>query len=153
MADIANIDSTRTAVVHLTTPETELGSVFVPVIAEVMAAVGAQGLQPAGPMFARYFRMEGGMYELEIGVPVGRPVQKAGRVEPGELPGGRIARTVHAGAYEELREAWKDFGEWIHAEGHRPRGPFWERYLVGPTSNRDPKSWRTELVIPIEERS
>jgi effector-binding domain-containing protein len=150
MPDIATIDSTGTAVVHLTTPEAELGGVFAPVIAEVMDAVAAQGLQPTGPLFARYFKMEGGMFELEIGVPVGRTVQKAGRVEPGELPRGRVARTIHAGAYDGLRQAWKDFGEWVHAEGYRPRGAFWERYLAGPTSNRDPNSWRTELVIPIE---
>jgi len=47
-----------TAVVRFTIPRAEIAQVMGPASAEVMAAVKAQGLGPAGPMFSRHVRMD-----------------------------------------------------------------------------------------------
>jgi effector-binding domain-containing protein len=138
-----------TAVIPVTAPRTEIGEVMGPGIAELRAALGAQGLSPAGPWFARYLRMVSDTLDFEIGVPVSSPVAPVGRVRPGQLPAARVARTVHHGAYDGLHAAWAEFGSWVAAKGLQPGPGFWESYLAGPESNPDPAAWRTELNMPL----
>lgn len=78
-------------------------------------------------------------------MPVTAPVAAAGRVKAGQLPATRVARTIYHGAYEGLPAAWAEFGAWIAAEGRTAGPDLWECYVVGPESNPDPATWRTEL--------
>ena len=138
------------AVIRLTIPRSEIQQVMGPAIGEVMAAVAAQGVAPAGPMFSHHFRMDPATFDFELGVPVAAPVTASGRVQPGELPAARVARTVYHGGYEGLGGAWGEFRRWLTAEGHTPTADLWERYLAGPESGPDPATWRTELNRPLE---
>ena len=148
--EITEAGPRRTAVIHLTIPREEIATVMGPGIGELMSGLAAQGIKPAGPWFARYLNIDARNFELEIGVPVDREVAPSGRIQPGEIPGGRIARTIYRGPYEGLHSAWSDFGEWVKSNGHAPRKGLLETYLVGPETTQDPAQWRTELVQPLE---
>jgi effector-binding domain-containing protein len=137
------------AVLPLTIPSAEIGAVMGPAITEVMATIAAQGIAPAGPWFVRYLKMDGGTFELEVGVPVTSPVAAAGRVRPGQLPAARVARTTYRGPYEGLHSAWGEFGAWVKAHGLTPAPGLWECYVFGPESSPDPATWRTELNQPL----
>jgi effector-binding domain-containing protein len=137
------------AVIRVTIPRQEIREVMGPGITEVMAAVVAQGIGPAGPVFSHHLRMDPGTFDLEIGVPVSAPVTAIGRVKPGELPAALVARTVYRGDYEGLGPAWGEFDAWIKTSGHTPAPDLWECYLAGPESNPDPATWRTELNRPL----
>jgi effector-binding domain-containing protein len=115
-----------------------------------MAAVAAQGLVPAGPVFSHHLRMDPAVFDFEIGVPVAEPATPAGRVQPGELPATTVAQTVYHGSYERLGAAWEEFGTWIVANGHSPGEDLWECYVSGPESSPDPAHWRTELIRPVK---
>lgn len=141
----------HTAVIRLTVPREQIGDVMGPGISEVLAAVAAHGMAPAGPWFSRHFQAEDEMSDFEIGVPVEAPVTALGRVRPGSLPGGRVARTIHRGGYESLVETWDALDAWIAASGHVPEQNLWERYLVGPESSLDPAAWCTELNQPLAD--
>ena len=108
-----------TAVIHLTIPREEIRKVMGPGIGELMAALAAQGIAPAGPIFSHHLRMDPGTFDFEIGVPVTAPVVAAGRMK-GQLPATRVARTVYRGGYEGLGAAWGELNAWIAAKGHRP---------------------------------
>ncbi len=138
-----------TAVIRLTIPRAEIRNVMGPAISEVMAAVAAQGISPAGPVFSYHFRIDPDTFDFEVGVPVAKPVSPAGRVKPGELPAKKVARTVYHGGYEGLGAAWGEFGAWIAANGHKPGPDLWECYVAGPESSPDPANWRTELNRPL----
>jgi effector-binding domain-containing protein len=148
---ILQVPARRTAVIRLTIPRAEIRTVMGPGLGEVRAAVAAQGVPVAGPWFTHHFRMDPGIFDFEIGVPVGGPVKAEGRMEPGELPGARLAQTVYTGPYEGLGAAWGEFDAWIRAEGYTPGPGLWECYLTGPESGPDPTSWRTELNRPVVE--
>jgi effector-binding domain-containing protein len=83
-----------------------------------MAAVAAQGIAPAGPVFSHHFKMDPEIFDFEVGVPVPKAVSPAGRVSPGELPSRTVARTVYHGPYEGLGAAWGEFDAWIAGSGH-----------------------------------
>jgi len=138
-----------TAIIHLTIPRGEIRNVMGPGISELMAAIAAQGIAPAGPWFTHHLRMDPDIFDFEISVPVTRPVVATGRVKPGQLPGTKVARTVYHGPYEGLGGAWGEFDAWIAANGHTPASDLWECYVAGPESNPDPATWRTELNRPL----
>jgi effector-binding domain-containing protein len=138
-----------TAVIRFTIPRHEIRNVMGPAIGEVMAAVAAQGLAPAGPVFSHHLKMDPNIFDFEVGVAVSRPVTPAGRVKPGTLPAAGVARTIYHGAYEGLGAAWEEFDAWIAANGHTPAPNLWECYVAGPESSPDPAAWRTELNRPL----
>ena len=90
------------------------------------------------------------MWDFELGVEIASPVKAAGRVEPGQLPAARVARTVYHGPYDGLPDAWGDFVTWMKANGHEQAEDLWEVYVVGPQSSPDPAQWRTELNRPLK---
>lgn len=137
------------AVIHFTIPREEIRNVMGPGIGELMAAVAAQGIAPAGPVFSHHFRMDPKTFDFEVGLPVTGPVSPAGRVKPGQLPAATVARTVYHGSYEGLGPAWQEFDAWIAAEGHTPSPDLWECYVAGPESSPNPADWRTELNRPL----
>ena len=137
------------AVLHLTIPRSEIRKVMGPGYREVLDAVKAQGMTPAGPWFTHHLRMDPDTFDFEIGIPVSRPIAPAGRVKPGQLPAARVARTLYHGPYERLGEAWGEFSAWIETAGHKPAPDLWEIYTTGPEANADPSTWRTELNRPL----
>ena len=140
-----------TAVIRLTIPQEEIRNVMGPGIGELKAAVAAQGITPAGPWFTHHLKMYPNTYDFEIGLPVPTPVVAAGRMQAGQLPAAKLARTVYHGDYEGLGDGWGEFIAWIEANGHTAAPDLWEIYEVGPESNPDPAAWRTELNRPLTD--
>jgi effector-binding domain-containing protein len=149
---IAQTAAQHTAVIRLTVPRAEIQHVMGPGYREVMAAVAAQGIAPAGPWLTHHLRMDPDTFDFEICVPVATPISAAGRVQPGQLPAATVARTVYRGRYEGLSVAWGEFMAWIAAQGHTPAPDLWEIYVAGPESSPDPANWRTELNRPITRK-
>jgi effector-binding domain-containing protein len=139
----------QAAVIHLTVPRSEIQQVMGPAIHEVIAAAREQGIGPLGPVFAHHLRMSADTFDFEVGVPVSAPPEESGRVKAGSLRGGRVARSVFQGNYDQLHAAWGQFGEWVRGQNLRAAPDLWEVYAKGPESDPDPASWRTELNQPL----
>jgi effector-binding domain-containing protein len=120
-----------------------------PAIGEVFAALAAQGIRAAGPVFSHHHRMQPETFDFEVGVPVETEVTPNGRVKPGELPGATVARALYRGPYEGLGPAWGELQAWIAAEGHKPAANLWESYASGPETSPDPATWLTVLNWPL----
>jgi effector-binding domain-containing protein len=152
MIDTPHIVQTQaqaSATIHLTVPRDQIQSVMGPAMQEVMQTVAAQGAQPAGPLFSYHRHIPTDTFDFEVGVPVARPVDPAGRVQPSELPATRIARTIYRGPYEGLGDAWCEFMDWMKSQQLKPAADLWECYLAGPESSDNPADWRTELNRPL----
>src|SRR6266851_5280959 len=103
MIDTPQITQTAgllTAFVHLTVPREDVRKVMGPGLDEVKAAIAAQGIATTGPWFTHHLRMEPGIFDFEICVPVTAPIEPVGRVEAGQWPVTTVARTVFHGDYE-----------------------------------------------------
>ena len=104
-----------------------LGAAF----GETIQAITAQQHAPAGPPFARY-RMRGTGFDVEAGFPSTGPVTPAGRVEPGELPGGTAAEVLYRGDYAGVGAAYEAAEKWLAENQYAPSGDPWEAYLDEP---------------------
>lgn len=59
-----------------------------------------------------------------------------------EIPGGRVASTVHSGPIDTISLSWWPLLAWVHERGLEPSGPVRELYLDDHT---------THLTVPIQE--
>ena len=131
-------------------------------LAEIAALMGAAfgemfgylcqaGAQPAGPPCSIFYDPEFREDDLdvEICLPVDRPLPPQGRVQMGELPGGTVAYTLHVGPYDAVGLAYQAVTTWIQEHGHETAGPPRETYLNGPDEVKDPSEYRTEIIWPI----
>lgn len=146
---ITQTSAQSAAIIRLTIPREEMPNVMGPAIGELMATIAAQGLAPVGPLFSHHLAMPSDVFDFEVGVPVAAPVEPVGRVQPGQLPAVKVARTVYHGGYEGLGPAWGEFMGWIAENGHTPAPNLWECYVAGPESSPNPADWRTELNRPL----
>lgn len=137
------------AVIRFTIPHAEMMTAFAPGITELMGAVAAQGIAPAGAVFAHHHRITKDSFDFDLGVPVARPVTASGRMTPAVWPAQRAARTIYHGGYEGLPGAWGEFTAWMKGQGVTQAEDLWESYTAGPQTSQDPKEWRTELVRPL----
>jgi effector-binding domain-containing protein len=146
---IVQTKAIQTAAIHITVPRNQIQTVMMPGLREVHEALKAQGIEPAGPWLTHHLKMDPGVFDFEIMVPVTRPVTATGRVRPGELPATTVARTVYHGGYEGLGGAWPKLDAWIAEQGRTGAPSLWEVYLTDPSANPDPSTWRTELNRPL----
>lgn len=117
---------------------------------EILGLIGAAGIQPAGPPFSIYHDPEftEDDVDVEVGFPVGRAVESAGRLVGRILPGGPVATALHVGPYDEWgRRTGPSLA------GSRSTATSWparraEAYVVG-VGMAEPAAYRTEIVFPI----
>ena len=102
-----------------------------------------------GPAFALYHGTPGAVADLEVGFPTTGNVEAEGDVVAGALPGGRVARLVHEGSFDQLGSSWQRLADWIAAQGLHPGTELWEVYVTEPSPDMDPADLRTELNWPV----
>lgn len=147
--EIVNTDAVRVARIPLTIPRAEIREVMGRGITELMSAVAAQGVGPAGAWLTHHHRMDPGVFDFDICVPVSAEVLPVGRVLPGELPAARVARTIYQGPYEGLGDAWGALMAWVQEQGLSAGPDLWEVYEAGPETGSDPATWQTVLHRPL----
>lgn len=139
------------AVIHLTVPRSALAQLMGPAIAEVIAAVTAQGATPTGPCFSYHLHRPTETFDFEVGFPVDRPIAPAGRVHMSALPAARVVRADYHGAYEGLGQAWGQLCDWMERAGLVAQDRLWESYAKGPESTADTGQWCTQLYRPLHD--
>jgi effector-binding domain-containing protein len=127
----------------------DLASFFDTSFSTIAGVIAAQRVTVTGPAFALYHDHPSTITDVEVGFTTNRAIEPASSVCAGSLPGGRVARAVHAGSYDDLTTAWEQLATWMSEHGHGFGMPFWEVYLTEPTANMNPADLRTELNHPI----
>ena len=141
--ELVDLQEQRTAVVRGHVTFEGIPDFLSAAFGEVGQALAGQGLRSAGPPFAQYAVRSDG-FDVEAGFPTSAAVEPSGGVTPGELPGGRAARTLHRGPYSEVPAAYDALATWATDDGYRPSGAPWESYLDAP----DVPEPRTMVYLP-----
>jgi AraC family transcriptional regulator len=129
----------------------DVAATLAQVLGSVFMYAQQKGFALAGHPLTRYLEWGPGVWTIEAGMPVTAHVTTPpdGNVLAEMLPGGLVATTTHAGAYDKLSEAHAAVQQWIEAEGLTPAGAPWEVYTTDPADYPDPKDWKTEVFWPI----
>ncbi len=140
-----------TAVARATLPVTQLGPWLSRTYGAIAGLLAAGRAAPAGPPFARFHMLGGGLFEVEAGFPVSSPIEPRGDVQPSKLPGGQFAVTVHVGPYDQMEPAYQALASWVADHGGKLAGDAWEVFFSDPATEPDPATWRTEIVQPYRQ--
>lgn len=137
------LEQQRTAVVRGRVRVGEIPAFLGGAFDEIVRALAAQGLTPAGPPFGRYTPAGDG-FDVEAGFPTDHEVRAQGRIVAATLPGGPAAQVLHKGDYAAVAAAYEAASQWAAAHGYVVAGPPWESYLDGP----DVAEPRTVVCLP-----
>jgi effector-binding domain-containing protein len=149
---VVTVEPVTTAVIRRVVAMDRIGEFFDSAFRSIAATATGQDAAIAGPAFALYHSMPTHEVDLEVGFRTLRAVRVDGDVTAGSLPGGRVARAVHAGGYDGLGAAWQQLGAWIGEQGGAPGAVFWEVYVTEPNPQMDPADLRTELNWLLADR-
>ncbi|AXX33499.1 GyrI-like domain-containing protein [Actinosynnema pretiosum subsp. pretiosum] len=147
--ELVELTPTTTAVVRGVIGFAEVRDFFDTSFQQLGRVLAEQGVTPVGAAFGLYRDASPhgreGVLALEVGFPVGSGIEAEGDVVPGKVPGGRVARLTHVGAFDELEESWKRLAAWMGGRGVSPSTTRWEVYTTEPSPEMDPAELRTEL--------
>jgi AraC-like DNA-binding protein/effector-binding domain-containing protein len=138
---------------------TEIAGAIGEVVGGLFQMAQQEGIALTGHPFTRYLEVGPGLMTIEPGMriasddtaPAAATTEDAdGAPRRDLLQSGKVAYTVHSGAYDKLGDAYAALEKWIGAQGFAPAGPPWESYLTDPTEHPDPKDWKTEVCWPIK---
>lgn len=107
------------------------------------------GEAPAGAPFVAYYNMDMANLDLEIGLPVARPVVGRDDIQATEIPGGPLARCLYVGPYDGIASAYDALGQWMQEQGYEPAGVSYEHYLNDPAET-PPAELQTRIDLPLK---
>ncbi len=112
--------------------------------------LGEMGEQPGGMPFALYFGPEFNPedFEMELCVPVNRPLEGRGDIIAHEVPGGPAVVTMYKGPYSGIEPVYAEIDAWVKENGYEYAGPFREVYLNDP-GQVPAEELLTEISVPV----
>lgn len=133
-------------------------SEIVKLISAVYGYVMQKGVQPTGPPIylchetsteeAKKVAAEGNA-TLEVALPVSNDIEGSDEFRLYEIPGGRMAKIIHKGPYNEIGPTYEKLFAWVHQNQKKIVGPLREIYISDPTTT-PPEDILTEIYAPIE---
>jgi DNA-binding transcriptional MerR regulator/effector-binding domain-containing protein len=120
-------------------------------LAGLRAMAVAAGLEQTGPVGGLFddelFTQDAG--HARVYLPVRDSPALDGTGARWELPAGRFAVALHAGAHSDVDRTYAALGTYAAAHGRDGTGPVRERYLANPLDTPDTAQWRTEVCWPL----
>ena len=91
---------------------------------------------------------ETGNADIEICVPIAKKIQENDKIKCYELDGGKMAKTVHKGPYQECESTYMKLFDWLQENNYKIVGPIREGYVNDPREVA-PEEILTIIYVPI----
>jgi len=91
---------------------------------------------------------EAGNADIEICVPIAKRIPENDKIKCYEICGGKMAKTVHKGPYQECEATYKRLFSWLEENNHKICGPIREAYVNDPREV-PPEDILTIIYVPI----
>lgn len=129
-------------------------------IAELVHYMSKAGVEICGPPIYLWHEKtveaackadETGTAEIEVAWPVCGTAPGTAEIRQYTLPGGRMARILHQGPYQECESTYQYLFDWLARNRMVITGPIREMYLNDPVTV-PPEGILTEIQAPVESR-
>jgi len=117
-----------------------------PMIKEIASYIKEKGITPLGPpayichemsMEAVQTAAETGSADIEVVFPVDVEVEGMAEIQAYDLPGGRMVRIIHMGAYRDSKDTYNELFAWLAENNLSINGPIREVYMNDPETNEE----------------
>lgn len=98
----------------------------------VFQYLGEIGEQAGGAPFIAYYNMDMENLDVEIGVPVSKPIDGRGEIKSSRIPAGKQVSSMYKGPYNQVGPVYESMAAWINQNGHTPTGVCYEFYYNSP---------------------
>lgn len=115
---------------------------------KIMSRMTELAVEVAGNPLVAYYNLNMEDLDVELGFPVDVKLKGKGEIQPGLIPGGWKATTMHVGPYEKLSVAYETLNAFVKTQGKEPTGVAYEYYLDGPEVPME--KVRTIIVFPLK---
>jgi effector-binding domain-containing protein len=143
--EIETVAARRIAAVRRRLKITELGRGWKAALDEVWSFLRAHpGLRAGGHNVFVYHHpaKRNDPMDVDFGVEVAQPFEPEGEIILVETPAGEVARAVHVGPYDRMKETHEAIHRWSERVGRRFAGISWEVY---GDWNEDPSKLETTI--------
>ena len=147
--EVREIARQTTMCIKARTPVEKLPDILGQGYGEIMQYAGKHSIQPAGMPYALYLNEDMSDLQVEFGFPSVGPIEKEGRVETGELPGGKVLVDVHAGSYETIGDTYNRMMAYMKEKNLQGAHVAWEFYLNDPDET-PPEELKTEIYFLLK---
>jgi len=90
-----------------------------------------------------------GTANIEVAAPIASNIPETDEITCYTLPGGKMAKTMHKGPYQDCGPTYKKLYKWLEQNNKKITGPTREVYLNDPREVA-PEEILTEIYAPIE---
>lgn len=119
---------------------------------EIKQFLNAEGQETTEPPIVIYHFWSDTLVDIEVGIAVNDSiVEGSNRISMSKINQSNVVTAVHFGSYDRLPETYFGINEWMRKNKVVVTGPPWEIYLTDPSTESDPKKWKTAIYFPIEE--
>ena len=146
--EIKEVQSQITLMVRLKTASSKLPEIMGEVYGELAAFMEENKIQFAGPPYARYYNMDMEALDVEMGFPVTGTLKTDGRIQQGDIPGGKIVTAVHTGSYSSLEDTYNKLMVFAKEEHIQVEAWMYEFYLNSPLEVK-PEELQTQICFPV----
>lgn len=116
---------------------------------KIIQYLNSLGEKPVDVPFVAYYNMDMENLQVEMGFPVGKPLDAIDDIVPGEIPAGRQISCMYKGAYSEMGPAYEEMMKWVGENGYTARGVSYEFYYNSPREVAE-SELLTKIVFPLK---
>jgi effector-binding domain-containing protein len=117
---------------------------------KLMEVASKNGLSMTNMPYAIYHKIDGGLIDLECGIPVDKLIDATGNIMAGTTTEQTCASADHIGPYTNLEKTHGFIQNWIQDNGFSLAGSPMERYLTDPQQEPDESKWATAIYYPVQ---
>lgn len=129
----------------------EIPDLLPPLIHELFIWLQRNKIEPAGPPFFSYLKMEKTIMQVQVGIPTNTEVNADERVKIGSFPAGNYIIVTYKGDYSNLYKVHSKLDEWRIKNGIKLAGPPTEFYPSDPAIETNPDKWITIITNRVAE--
>ena len=106
------------------------------------------GEKPLNFVFAAYYNMDMEDLDVELGVPVSKPLAGNGEIYLSKIPAGKQVSCFHKGPYPQMEPAYNAILRWIDESSYTATGVSYEYYYNSPADVPE-SELMTKIVFPL----
>lgn len=104
---------------------------------------------PTDAPFVAYYNMDMTDLDIEVGLPVSKPIPGKGEVRQSEIPAGKQVSCIYTGPYSKCEPAYNALIQWVAENGHEAVGTAYEFYLNDPKDTPE-EQLATRIMYPLK---